>query len=34
MPLDAMKDGWVVEASAFYDSVAFNGFWEGVKPAP
>jgi ketosteroid isomerase-like protein len=28
-----MKDGRVVKASAFYDSVEFNEFWERVKPA-
>jgi ketosteroid isomerase-like protein len=27
-----MKDGKVVKANAFFDSVEFNDFWERVKP--
>ena len=27
-----MRDGKVVKAFAFFDSVAFNDFWERVKP--
>jgi ketosteroid isomerase-like protein len=29
-----MKDGRVVKASAFFDSVEFNDFWQRVTPAP
>jgi ketosteroid isomerase-like protein len=29
-----MKDGRVVKASAFFDSVEFNEFWQRVAPAP
>ncbi|HEX4386051.1 MAG TPA: hypothetical protein VH083_24000 [Myxococcales bacterium] len=28
----AMKDGLVVDGTAFYDSIAFNEFWDRVKP--
>jgi uncharacterized protein len=27
-----MKDGLVVDGTAFYDSIAFNEFWDRVKP--
>jgi hypothetical protein len=26
-------DGLVVDATAFFDSIAFNELWENVKPA-
>jgi len=29
-----MKDGRVVKASAFFDSIEFNEFWQRVSPAP
>jgi ketosteroid isomerase-like protein len=29
-----MRDGKVTKASAFFDSVAFNDFWQRVSPAP
>jgi ketosteroid isomerase-like protein len=29
-----MRDGKVVKASAFFDSVAFNDFWHRVSPDP
>ena len=29
-----MKDGRVVKASAFFDSVEFNDFWQRVTPVP
>jgi ketosteroid isomerase-like protein len=29
-----MRDGKVVKASAFFDSVTFNDFWHRVSPAP
>jgi ketosteroid isomerase-like protein len=29
---DAMRDGRVVRASAFFDSVEFNDFWRRVVP--
>jgi ketosteroid isomerase-like protein len=29
-----LEDGKVVDATAFYDSIAFNELWETVDPAP
>lgn len=29
-----LRDGKIVNASAFFDSVAFNDFWQRVTPAP
>lgn len=28
-----MRDGRIVRASAFFDSIAFDAFWNRVKPA-
>ena len=28
-----MRDGQIVNATAFYDSIAFNDLWTRVKPA-
>jgi ketosteroid isomerase-like protein len=28
-----MRDGLVVRAVAFFDSIAFNGLWSKVQPA-
>jgi hypothetical protein len=29
-----LRDDKIVKASAFFDSVAFNEFWQRVTPAP
>lgn len=29
-----LRDGQIVKASAFFDSIAFNDLWERVTPAP
>ena len=29
-----LRDGKIVKASAFFDSLAFNDLWQRVTPAP